>query len=328
MFIWKIAPALACGNVVVVKPAEQTPLTALAVAALALEAVFPPGVLNVVPGYGPTAGAALTSHMEVNKVAFTGSTEVGQIIMKAAADSNLKRVTLELGGKSPNIIMPDVDIDYAVEWSHKAVFPNMGQCCVAGTRTFVHEDIYDEFVKKATARAQKRTVGDPFDLSSESGPQIDDEQFNKILGLIDTGKQQGARLMCGGARKGEQGYFIENTVFADVKDDMQIAKEEIFGPVQSIFKFKDIDEVIERANATHYGLGGAVFTKNIDNAITISNALQAGTVWVNAYNCTMAQSPFGGFKMSGIGRELGSYGLTQYTEIKNVMIKIPPGSKV
>jgi acyl-CoA reductase-like NAD-dependent aldehyde dehydrogenase len=327
MFIWKIAPALATGNVVVLKPAEQTPLTALALGALAIEAGFPPGVLNIVPGYGPTAGAAIVQNPDVNKVAFTGSTEVGQIIMKGAADNNLKRVTLELGGKSPNIVMPDVDLDYAVEWSHIALFSNMGQCCCAGSRTFVHEDIYDEFVKRATERAQKRNVGDPFEISSDSGPQIDNEQFTKILGLIESGKKQGARLMCGGVKKGDKGYFIENTVFADVTDEMQIAKEEIFGPVQSIFKFKTIDEVIDRANETMYGLGGAVFTKDLNNAVTISNAIRTGTVWVNCYNCFKAQAPFGGYKMSGIGRELGQYGLQQYTEVKTVTMALPPNSK-
>jgi len=322
MYTWKVGPALATGNVIIVKPAEQTPLTALCLAALAKEAGFPPGVVNVVPGYGPTAGAALSEHMDVNKVAFTGSTEVGQLILQAAGKSNLKRVTLELGGKSPNIILPDVDLDMAVEGSHMALFSNMGQACTAGSRTYVHESIYDEFVKKAVEKAQNRVVGDPWDPKTQSGPQIDEEQMNKILELIESGKKQGAKLLCGGKRKGDKGYFIESTVFADVTDDMRIAKEEIFGPVQQILKFSDIDDVIERANNTSYGLAAAVFTNDLDKALTLANSLQAGTVWINTYHAVNNQAPFGGFKMSGIGRELGSYGIHQYTEVKTVTVKI------
>ncbi|WAR00342.1 AL1A1-like protein [Mya arenaria] len=288
MMSWKIAPALACGNTVVVKPAEQTPLTALYLASLAKEAGFPPGVLNVVPGYGPTAGAAITNHQDVRKVAFTGSTEV---------------------------------LDMAVEFAHMALFYNMGQVCTAGSRTFVQEDIYDEFVKKATARAKAKTVGDPFDVTIESGPQVNEEQFDKILGMIESGKQEGAKLECGGARLGNEGYFIQPTVFSNVTDNMRIAKEEIFGPVQQIIKFKDMEEVIARANDTPYGLAAACFTENLDTALTFTSRVEAGTVWVNFYHFVSPAAPFGGFKMSGVGREMGEYGLSQYSEVKNVIIK-------
>src|SRR5450755_148730 len=253
MQAWKLGPALATGCTVVMKPAEQTPLTALRVGELALEAGFPPGVLNLLPGYGPTAGAALARHMDVDKVAFTGSTEVGHLVMKAAAESNLKRVTLELGGKSPNIIFADANMDQAIEGAHFALFFNQGQCCCAGSRTFVEEKCYDEFVEKSAARAKKRTVGNPFDKNTEQGPQVDQDQFNKVMGYIDSGKSEKAKLVCGGNRVGDRGYFIEPTVFADVQDNMRIAEEEIFGPVQSIIKFKDLDEVVERANKTVYG---------------------------------------------------------------------------
>ena len=323
MQAWKMAPALCAGNTIILKSAEQTPLTANYVAQLTKEAGFPPGVVNVVPGYGPTAGGALTAHPDVDKVAFTGSTEVGQIVKQAAGASNLKRVTLELGGKSPNIVLADADIDYAVETSHFAVFFNQGQCCCAGTRTFVHESIYDEFVKKSVARSRRRKVSDPMDDDCEQGPQIDQEQFDKIMDLIESGKREGAKLEYGGKRVGDTGFFIEPTVFSDVKDDMRIAKEEIFGPVMQIFKFKTIEEVIERANDTIYGLAAAVFTKNLDNALMVSQGIRAGSVWINCYLALAAQSPFGGFKMSGNGRELGEYGLQQYSEIKTITIKIP-----
>lgn len=321
MFAWKIGPALACGNTVVLKPAEQTPLTALYTASLIKEAGFPAGVVNIVPGYGPTAGAAITAHPDVDKVAFTGSTEVGRIIMQGAAQVNLKRVTLELGGKSPAVIWKDADLDNAVAWAHHGLFFNMGQCCCAGSRTYVHEDIYDEFTKRAIARAKERKVGDPYDLSTESGPQVDDEQFNKILGLIESGKKEGAKLECGGARIGKNGYFIESTVFSGVTEKMRIGKEEIFGPVQQLIKIKSLDEVIERANDNNYGLAAAIFTQDIDVVNTFVSRVRAGTVWVNNYNVFNATTPFGGFKESGLGRELGEYGLTNYTEVKVVVVK-------
>ncbi|ETE71602.1 Aldehyde dehydrogenase, mitochondrial [Ophiophagus hannah] len=318
MQAWKLGPALATGNVVVMKLAEQTPLTGLYVANLIQEAGFPPGVVNIIPGYGPTAGAAISSHMEVDKVAFTGSTSVGHLIQKAAADSNMKRVTLELGGKSPNIIMSDAEMDWAVEQSHSALFFNQGQCCCAGSRTFVQEDIYHEFVERSVERAKSRIVGNPFDFQTEQGPQVDETQYKKILGYIDSGKKEGAKLLCGGSPAADKGYFIQPTIFGDVQDNMKIAKEEIFGPVMQIFKFKTIEEVIQRANETKYGLAAAVFTKDIDKANYISQGLRAGTVWINCYNVFGAQAPFGGFKESGQGREGGEYGLNPYMEVKTV----------
>ncbi|XP_012272980.1 aldehyde dehydrogenase, mitochondrial [Orussus abietinus] len=321
MMAWKLGPALATGNTIILKPAEQTPLTALYFAQLTKEAGFPSGVVNVVPGFG-NAGATLSSHMQVDKVAFTGSTEVGKLVQQAAASSNLKRTTLELGGKSPNIIFKDVDIDYAVEMAHFGLFFNMGQCCCAGSRTFVEDKIYDEFVEKSAARAKSRTVGDPFDQKVEQGPQIDEEQLNKIMSMIESGKEQGAKLVQGGHRVGDKGYFVAPTVFADVKDEMTIAKEEIFGPVQQILKFSDMDEVMSRANHSIYGLAAAVFTKDIDKVNHAIQTLRAGTVWVNTYNTVTTQAPFGGYKMSGQGRELGAYGLEPYTEVKSVIMKV------
>jgi aldehyde dehydrogenase (NAD+) len=322
MLAWKLAPALAMGNTVVMKPAEQTPLSALRIGELIVEAGFPEGVVNLLPGFGPTAGAAIARHMDVDKVAFTGSTEVGQLIMEAAAKSNLKRITLELGGKSPNIVFADTDLDEAVEGAHFGLFFNHGQCCCAGSRVFVEEKIYDQFVEKSGARARKRTVGDPFDPKTEQGPQVDQIQFDKVMGYIESGRDQGAKLVCGGDRVGDRGYFIQPTVFADVQDDMKISREEIFGPVMSIIPFKTADEVVTRANRTTYGLAAAVWTRDIKKAHAIANSVRAGTVWVNCYNVLDTRAPFGGFKQSGIGRELGEYGLQQYTEVKTVTVKL------
>ncbi|MGA7239851.1 MAG: aldehyde dehydrogenase family protein [Bryobacteraceae bacterium] len=322
MQAWKLAPALTTGNTVVMKPAEQTPLSALRIGELIIEAGFPEGVVNILPGYGPTAGAAITRHLDVDKVAFTGSTEVGQLVMEAAAKSNLKRVTLELGGKSPNIVLADTDMDAAVEGAHFGLFFNHGQCCCAGSRVFVEEKIYDDFVAKSGARAKRRTVGDPFDPKTEQGPQVDSAQFDKVMGYIESGRSEGAKLVCGGDRVGNRGYFIQPTVFADVQDDMKIAREEIFGPVMSIIPFRSVDEVVERANRTSYGLAAAVWTRDIQKALAISNSVRAGTVWVNCYNVLDPRAPFGGFKQSGIGRELGEYGLQQYTEVKTVTMKM------
>ena len=277
--------------------------------------------MNILPGYGPTAGAAIARHMDVDKVAFTGSTEVGHLIMEAAAKSNLKRVTLELGGKSPNIVFADADMDAAIEGSHFALFFNQGQCCCAGSRLFVEEKAYDEFVE----RAPRGPAAAPWAIPSTQPPSkvrrwIKD-QYNKVMRYIDSGKKEGARLMCGGDRVGDRGYFVQPTVFADVKDDMNIAKEEIFGPVMSIIKFRDMDEVVERANRTDYGLAAAVWTRDIGKAHAIANNVRAGTVWVNCYDVFDAAAPFGGFKQSGIGRELGEYGLQQYTEVKTVVVR-------
>jgi aldehyde dehydrogenase (NAD+) len=322
MQAWKLGPALSMGCTVVMKPAEQTPLTALRVGELIMEAGFPEGVVNLLPGYGPTAGASIARHMDVDKVAFTGSTEVGHLIMKAAAETNLKRVTLELGGKSPNIVFADADMDEAIEGSHQALFFNQGQCCCAGSRLFVEEKAYDEFVEKSVARAKKRTVGNPFDKNTEQGPQVDQDQFNKVMGYIDAGKKEKAHLATGGNRVGDKGYFIEHTIFTDVQDNMKIATEEIFGPVMTILKFKSIGEVVERANKNMYGLAAAVWTKDISKAHAIADEVRAGTVWVNCYDVFDAAAPFGGFKQSGIGRELGEYGLANYTEVKTVTVKL------
>ena len=322
MQAWKLGPALAMGNTVVMKTAEQTPLTANYVANLIREAGFPPGVVNIIPGYGPSAGRAIAEHMDVDKVAFTGSTEVGHLVAQAAASSNLKRVSLELGGKSPNIILADADMEDAIETAHFGLFFNQGQCCCAGSRIFVEDKIYDEFVERSVERAKARTVGDPFTASNEQGAQIDREQMDKILGLIDIGKKEGAKLCVGGNRHGDQGFFVQPTVFADVQDHMRIAKEEIFGPVMQIIRFKDLDEVIERGNKTIYGLAASVFTKDLDKAMYLSQGLRAGTVWINCYDNFDASIPFGGYKMSGYGREKGEYGLHAYTEVKVIMTKL------
>ncbi|XDB62066.1 hypothetical protein AB1E18_015419 [Capra hircus] len=322
MLVWKLAPALCCGNTVVLKPAEQTPLTALYLGSLIKEVGFPPGVVNIVPGFGPTVGAAISSHPQINKIAFTGSTEVGKLVKEAASHSNLKRVTLELGGKNPCIVCADADLSLAVECAHQGVFFNQGQCCTAASRVFVEEQIYEEFVRQSVEYAKKRPVGDPFDVRTEQGPQIDQKQFDKILDLIESGKKEGAKLECGGSAMEDRGLFIKPTVFSEVTDTMRIAKEEIFGPVQPILKFKNIEEVIKRANSLEYGLTAAVFTKNLDKALKLASALESGTVWINCYNAIYAQAPFGGFKMSGNGRELGEYALAEYTEVKTVTIKL------
>ena len=326
MMAWKLGPALATGNTVVMKPAEQTPLTCLRIGELIMEAGFPEGVVNLLPGFGPSAGVALAQHKDVDKVAFTGSTEVGYEIMRNSHKHNLKRITLELGGKSANIIMDDADIDVAIAQSQVGLFLNQGQCCIAGSRLFVHEKIYDQFVARSVEVSKKRKVGDPFGADTDQGPQVDSEQFGKIMNYIDVGKKQGAKLLTGGKRVGNKGWFVEPTVFADVTDDMTIAKEEIFGPVMSILKFKSVDEVIQRANNSEYGLGAGLVTKSVDTALKISNALRAGTVYVNCYDVFDANTPFGGFKDSGVGRELGEYGLKNYLETKTVIIKRPDDS--
>ncbi|KAM3876620.1 retinaldehyde dehydrogenase 3 [Diretmus argenteus] len=322
MFMWKIAPALSCGNTVVIKPAEQTPLTALYVGSLIKEAGFPPGVVNIVPGFGPSAGAAIAAHMDVDKVAFTGSTEVGQLIKEAAAKSNLKRVTLELGGKNPCIVFADSDLQLAVEETQKGAFYNQGQCCTAASRVFVEESIYEEFVRRSVESAKNIVIGDPLEPQTSHGPQIDRQQFDKILALIESGKKEGARLECGGFAVEGKSLFLQPTIFSGVKDHMRIAKEEIFGPVQCIFTFKSQQEAIERANSSEYGLVAAVFTRSMDRALSVSAALETGTVWVNCYNALHAQTPFGGYKMSGNGRELGEYALAEYSEVKAVTIKL------
>lgn len=321
MVSWKWAPALAAGCTVVMKPAEQTPLSCLRMGELALEAGFPAGVINIVPGYGETAGDALVKHPGADKVAFTGSTEVGKIIMRNAADT-IKRVTLELGGKSPNIVFADANLDAAVDGAMIGLYLNQGQCCCAGSRLFVQDKAYDAMVEKLAAKSLARKVGDPFDPATEQGPQVDKVQFDRVMGYIAKGKQQGARCVAGGERFGTRGYFIKPTVFADVKDDMTIAREEIFGPVMQVLRFKDIDEVVTRANATDYGLAAAVWTRDIGKAHAVANRVRAGTVWVNCYDVFDAGAPFGGFKASGIGRELGEKALDNYTELKTVTVAL------
>jgi aldehyde dehydrogenase (NAD+) len=318
MLAWKWGPALATGCTMVLKPAEQTPLSALRVAQLALEAGIPNGVINVVPGFGPTAGAALTGHMDVDKVAFTGEHTTGRLIMEAAARSNLKRVSLELGGKSPNIIFADADLDAAVEGAHFGLFFNQGQCCCAGSRLFVEEKVHDEVVARLVDRSRKARMGDPFDPATTQGPQVSREQQERILRYIAVGQKEGANMLVGGKAPTGDGYFVEPTVFDNVTDTMTIAREEIFGPVMNILTFKDIEEVTRRGNDTQFGLAAAVWTRDIRKAHHIAHNLRAGTVWVNCYDVFDAAAPFGGFKMSGIGRELGEYALQLYTEVKTV----------
>jgi len=321
MVAWKWGPALAAGCTVVLKPAEQTPLTALRLGELALEAGYPAGVINIVPGFGETAGASLVAHKGVDKIAFTGESRTGQIIMKSAADT-LKRVTLELGGKSPNIVFADADLDAAVDGAILGLYLNQGQCCCAGSRLFVQEPVYDKMVERLASLSQARKLGDPFDPDTQQGPQVDKAQFDKILSYIDRGKAQGARCVSGGERFGSKGYFIKPTVFAEVEDKMAIATDEIFGPVMQVLRFEDIDEVIERANTTDYGLAAAVWTQDIKKAHAIADRVRAGTVWVNCYDVFDAAAPFGGYKTSGIGRELGEQALDNYTENKTVTIAL------
>ncbi|KAK2058387.1 aldehyde dehydrogenase [Colletotrichum caudatum] len=322
MLAWKIGPALATGNTIVMKTAEQTPLSALVFANLVKEAGFPPGVFNLINGFGKVAGAALSAHMDVDKIAFTGSTIVGRQIMKAAASSNLKKVTLELGGKSPNIVFDDADIEQAISWVNFGIYYNHGQCCCAGTRIFVQEGIYDKFLAAFKKRAEQNKVGDPFHPETFQGPQVSQLQFDRIMGYIKAGKDEGATIETGGARHGDKGYFIQPTIFSNVRPDMKIMQEEIFGPVCAIAKFKDEDEAIKLGNNTTYGLAAAVHTTNLNTAIRVSNALKAGTVWVNCYNLISYQVPFGGFKESGIGRELGEAALANYTQNKSVGIRM------
>lgn len=322
MVAWKVGPALATGNTVVLKTAEQTPLSALVFANLIKEAGFPPGVLNILSGFGKVAGAAISSHMDIDKVAFTGSTIVGRTIMKAAASSNLKKVTLELGGKSPNIIFNDADIDQAISWVNFGIYFNHGQCCCAGSRVYVQEGVYDKFVAAFKARAEKNKVGDPFSEETFQGPQVSKVQFDRIMGYIESGKNDGATVETGGNRLGDKGYFIEPTIFTNVTPEMKIMHEEIFGPVCAIAKFKTEEDAIKMGNDTTYGLAAAVHTKDLKTAIRVSNNIRAGTVWVNCYNMLHHQLPFGGFKESGIGRELGEAALANYTEQKSVAIRL------
>ncbi|MBV7506708.1 aldehyde dehydrogenase family protein [Bacillus sp. sid0103] len=319
MAMWKLGAALATGCTVVLKPAEQTPLSALYLAELIQEAGFPAGVVNIVPGFGETAGQPLVDHPLVDKIAFTGSTEVGKLIM-ANASKTLKRVTLELGGKSPNIILPDADLTKAIPGALNGVMFNQGQVCCAGSRVFIQKKQFDNVVADMASHAKKIKQGAGIHADTEIGPLVSAEQQNRVLGFIEKGLSEGAQLVAGGDRPQEQGYFVSPTIFADVRDEMTIAKEEIFGPVISAMPYDDLDELINRANNSEYGLAAGVWTRDIANGHYIANKLRAGTVWVNCYNAFDAASPFGGYKQSGIGREMGSYALENYTEVKSVWI--------
>ncbi|MGD8826597.1 MAG: aldehyde dehydrogenase family protein [Myxococcales bacterium] len=319
MAAWKVGPALAAGCTSVLKPAEQTPLTALRMAELAMQAGLPPGVLNVLPGFGPTAGGAIVEHPGVDKIAFTGEYTTAQTIKRRIADT-MKRATFELGGKSPNVIFADSDLDEAVEGAYGAIFLNQGQNCCAGSRAFVQEEVYDTFVDKLAERAKSARLGDPLDENTEHGALIDQAQFDKTMRYVAAGRSEGAECVAGGEREFERGYFVRPTVFAGVEDSMSVATEEIFGPVVSVLRFKDVDEVIERANDTPYGLAAAVWTRDIGKAHAVAEGVKAGTVWVNCYNIVDPAAPFGGYKMSGMGRELGEQAFDAYTETKTVTI--------
>lgn len=321
MAMWKLGAALATGCTVVLKPAEQTPLSALYLAELIQEAGFPEGVVNIVPGFGETAGKPLVDHPLVDKIAFTGSTEVGKLIM-ASASKTLKRVTLELGGKSPNIILPDADLSKAIPGALNGVMFNQGQVCCAGSRVFIQKKHYDNVVADMVSHAKNIKQGVGLDKSTQIGPLVSDEQQKRVLGYIEKGVAEGAEVLVGGNKPQDEGYFVSPTIFAGVQDDMTIAKEEIFGPVISAMPYEDLDEVIKRANNSEFGLAAGLWTRDIANAHYVASKLRAGTVWVNCYNAFDAASPFGGYKQSGIGREMGSYALDNYTEVKSVWVSL------
>lgn len=319
MAMWKLGAALATGCTVVLKPAEQTPLSALYLAELIEKAGFPPGVVNIVPGFGETAGQALVDHPQVDKIAFTGSTQVGKLIMSSAAQS-LKRVTLELGGKSPNILLDDADLTKAIPGALNGVMFNQGQVCCAGSRVFVQKKHYDNVVADMVSHAKVIKQGIGLDPSTQIGPLVSGVQQNRVMNYIEKGISEGAEVLVGGNKPREEGYFVAPTIFSAVNDEMTIAREEIFGPVIAAMPYDNIDELIDRANATPYGLAAGVWTENLSKAHYVASKLRAGTVWVNCYNAFDAASPFGGYKQSGLGREMGSYALNNYTEVKSVWI--------
>jgi phenylacetaldehyde dehydrogenase len=321
MAAWKLGPALATGCTVVLKPAEQTPLSALLLGELIQEAGFPDGVVNIVPGYGETAGAALSAHPHVDKVAFTGSTEVGKLIVHAAT-GNLKKVSLELGGKSPNIVFQDADIDATIPGAAMAIFFNHGQCCCAGSRLYVEDKQFDKVVDGVSQLASKIRVGPGMESTTDMGPLVSEEQLNKVCGYLESGYAEGAKATVGGSRQGDKGYFVKPTVLVNTNEKMKVVREEIFGPVVTAIPFKDVDDLIAKANNTEYGLAAGVWTRDIGKAHRIASQLRAGTVWINCYNVFDPAMPFGGYKQSGWGREMGHEVLNLYTEVKSVCTPI------
>ncbi|HET6890456.1 MAG TPA: betaine-aldehyde dehydrogenase [Pyrinomonadaceae bacterium] len=326
MAAWKLAPALAAGNTVVLKPAEQTPVTAMELAKLIQEAGFPEGVVNIVPGYGETAGAALAAHPGIDKVAFTGSTEVGKLIAKAAAE-NLTKVSLELGGKAPNIVFADADLEQAVNGAMMSIFFNQGQVCCAGSRLFLEESVQAEFLGRLIKKAKKVAVGDPMDKSTQMGPQVSQEQLDRIKSYVDIARSEGATVSAGGESPKlegalEKGYFFQPTIFSEVKNEMRVAQEEIFGPVVSVITFKDEDDLIRQANETVYGLSAGIWTRDIVRAHRFAKEIKAGVVWINTFNMFSPASPFGGYKQSGYGREMGKHALDLYTQVKSVWVDL------
>lgn len=317
MAAWKLGPALATGNTIVMKPAEQTPLSVLLLGELIQEAGIPDGVVNIIPGYGETAGAALAAHPDVDKIAFTGSTEVGKLILHAAA-GNLKKVSLELGGKSPNVVFADVDLDSAIAGAASAIFFNHGQCCCAGSRLFIESSIFDQVVEGVSARAEKIRVGPGMDKSTDMGPLVSAEQLNRVCSYLESGFAEGAKATAGGKRQGDKGYFVKPTVLVNTNPNMKVVREEIFGPVVTAIPFRDPEELIADANNSEYGLAAGIWTRDLQKAHRTAALLRAGTVWINCYNIFDAALPFGGYKQSGWGREMGHEVLEQYTEVKAV----------
>ena len=326
MAAWKLAPALACGNTVVLKPAEQTPVTSLELAKLIQEAGFPEGVVNIIPGYGETAGAALAGHPGIDKIAFTGSTQVGKLIAKSAAE-NLTKVSLELGGKAPNVVFADADLDQAVAGAMMGIFFNQGQVCCAGSRLFVEESVKEEFLGRFKEKAERITIGDPMDKATLMGPQVSEEQLNRIKSYVDIAREEGATVFAGGEQPAlsgafQNGYFFQPTIFSEVNNSMRVAQEEIFGPVSSVISFDNDDDLLRQANETMYGLSAGIWTRDITRAHRFARAVKAGVVWINTFNMMNAASPFGGYKQSGYGREMGKHALELYTQVKSVWVDL------